>query len=248
MPLPGAPAPALQPASASKASAVTSGGVKAPATERRTSETMTARLHTCMFFVLAAALVTACAQRVSTLPAAPQSLAVADLRPPKCDGQKDTKQYASLTVTLSTSGGKFCIPEYRGFGGSVKYPSANPSVQLSLISSTKNYDGMPELGSGTAIFYLQLALSGGTSFGSNARAGGGLTSKKIAPGKAYTAYGQAVVDGFKVNFGPCYSTATKGKYGGVLGGIGSLLKDQDVPVAATGVIEIYEGRQTSEEC
>ncbi|MBV8530554.1 MAG: hypothetical protein JO104_04500 [Candidatus Eremiobacteraeota bacterium] len=179
---------------------------------------------------------------------AAQRFALPDITPPKCKGQKDTKDYASLTVKLSTKGGSFCIPEYGGFGGTIEYPGAKPSVKLKLISSTKDYNHLPQLGSGTAIFYLQLALSGGTSFGTNVRAGGGLTSKKIAPGKPYTAYGQATISGFKFGFGPCYAVATKGKYGGVVGGIGTLLKGVTIPSAASGVIEVYSGKQTSTKC
>jgi hypothetical protein len=171
-----------------------------------------------------------------------------DLKPPPCKGQKTTKNYASLTVKLSTQGGSLCIPAFGGFGGSVKYPSANPSVKLHLISSTTNYNHQPKLGKGMAIFYLQLALSGGTSFGTNVQAGGGLTSKKIVPDQPYTAYGQAVVSGFKVLFGPCFVVATKGKYGGVIGGIGTLLKGRSIPVAARGVIEVYAGKQTGTQC
>lgn len=175
-------------------------------------------------------------------------VALFDLAPPKCKGQKTTKNYASLTVTLSSDGGSFCIPAYGGFGGSVKYPGANPSVKLKIISSTKNYNRQPKLGKGTPIFYLQLAISGSTTFGSNGTAGGGLTAKEIVAGNPYSAYGQASAFGIKKNFGPCYTIATKGKYGGVIGGIGSLLKGQNVPFAVKGVIEIYSGKQTRTKC
>ena len=205
---------------------------------------------------IAAEILSACAQHGAILPStslapaveAPRYLGRADAGPPACKGQKTTKNYASLMVKLSTKGGAFCIPAYGGFGGNVKYPSANPSVMLTIISSTKNYDHQPQLGKGTAIFYLQLALSGGTSFGTNTSTGGGLTAKQIVPGKPYTAYGQADISGFKINFGPCYALATKGKYGGVIGGIGTLLKGASVPAAAKGVIEIYAGKQTGTKC
>ncbi len=206
---------------------------------------------------IAAALMAACAQHGVMLPStsyapafggASQPLLLPDLTPPKCKGQKTTKQYASLTVTLSTKGGMFCIPAFGGFGGTIRYPSANPSVKLKLISSTKNYNHQPELGKGTPLFYLQLAISGGTSFGTNLPAGGGLTAKKLIPGKPYTAYGQAVIDSIPFNFTPCYTIATKGKYGGAIGGIGTLLKGQIVPFAATGVIEIYSGKEASGKC
>lgn len=167
---------------------------------------------------------------------------------PACKGQQNTKNYATLTVTLSSKGGSFCIPKFGGFGGSVQYPSATPSVQLTITSSTKNYNNMPLLGTGTPIFYLQLALNGGTQFGSNTKAGGGLTGKKLKAGQVYTVFGQAKVAGFPVNFTPCYVTATQGKFGGVIGGIGTLLKNQSIPTAATAVIEIYGGQQANQAC
>jgi hypothetical protein len=201
---------------------------------------------------LTASFLAACSMRAAApLPSAafaPPTGMLPDAGPPACKGQKTTKNYASLTVTLSTKGGSFCIPAYGGFGGSVKYPGANPPVKLKLISSTKDYNHLPHLGQGTAIFYLQLALGGGTSFARKARAGGGLTAEKIVPGNPYTAYGQATISGFKLKFGPCYAIATKGKYGGVIGGIGTLLKGQQIPVAASAVIELYSGKQTSTKC
>lgn len=197
---------------------------------------------------LAASVAVGCAAR-QTAPLPPTPFASIELSgPPPCKGQKTTKYYATLTVTLSSQGGKFCIPAFGGFGGKVKYPAANPSVKLTITSSTTNYDHMPELGQGTAIFYMQLALSGGTTFGSTGTAGGGLTSQQIIAGNPYTAYGQAKAFGIKKNFGPCYTIAKQGKYGGVIGGIGSLLKGQNVPFAVTGVIEIYSGKQTRTKC
>lgn len=203
---------------------------------------------------IAVASLAACAQHAALIPSltsAPASVGSApqtDIVPPSCNGQKTTRKYAELTVLLSSKGGKFCVPAYGGFGGEVRYPGANPQVKLTLVSSTKNYNHQPELGKGTAIFYLQLGISGGTTFGSKVRAGGGVTSKKILPGKPYTAYGQAVIFSFKVPFGPCYTVATKGPYGGVIGGVGTLLKGQSVPAKASGVIEIYAGKQTSTKC
>lgn len=215
-----------------------------------------ARFDLRLSFVAAASLLTACAQHGAMLPQMPVASGEASLRapvlpdatPPKCNGQKTTKQYASLTETLSTKGGSVCIPEFGGFGGTVKYPSANPSVELTLTSSTTNYAHLPELGTGSAIFYLQLGLSGPTSFGSNSTAGGGLTSKQIKPGQAYTAFGEAIVFSVPIQFTPCYTIAKRGKYGGVIGGLGTLLKGQSVPVKASGFIEIYSGKQASAKC
>ena len=204
------------------------------------------------FCAIPASLLAACASHAAgSLPAlvgTPAGIALPGAGPPACKGQKTTKKYASLTVTLTTKGGSFCIPAYGGFGGTVKYPGANPSVKLDLISSTKDYDHLPQLGVGTAIFYLQLAISGGTNFSSKVGVGGGLTAQKIVPGKPYSAYAEATISGLRFKFGPCYSVATKGKYGGVIGGIGTLLEGKSIPLAASGVIEIYAGKQAKKKC
>jgi hypothetical protein len=199
--------------------------------------------------LLAAALLSACAGHSGNalLPSVPSSLTPSLFAPmaspPACKGQKSSKKYGSLTVTLSTSGGSFCIPSYGGFGGSVTYPSANPSVKMKLISSTTDYNHkLPPLSSGKPIFYLQLALNGATNFGTNVAAGGGLAGKKIIPSKTYTAFAQASADGITLPLKPCYLIAKTSKYGGVISGIGTLLKGLSVPVPASGLIEIYTGK------
>jgi hypothetical protein len=199
---------------------------------------------------IAATLVfSACAQHGNGVPAvSAQAVAIPDRTPPSCKGQVDKSDYATLTGTLKTAGGSFCIPAYGGFGGDLKYPSLSPSIQLTLSSGTENFDNFPTLGSGTPIFYLAFSTSGGTTFGRDLKSGGGLTGKQVVSGQPYTAYGEASAFGDKVKFGPCYATATKGKYGGVIGGIGALLKSEDIPVKVSGVIEIYSGEQTSKEC
>lgn len=210
--------------------------------------------------LLATALLCACAQHGSGLlptsnlaasalaGAPPRSVVLSDAVPPACKGQKTTKTHASLREKLLTKGGKLCIPAFGGFGGSVDYPSADPSVKIKLTSSTTDYDKMPKLGPGTPIFYLQLAIADATYFGTNVPAGGGLESKKIKPGDSYTAFGQATIFGITLQFTPCYIAAKKNAYGGVIGGIGSLLKGQDVPAAAAGVIEIYPGKHAGGKC
>lgn len=190
----------------------------------------------------------ACAQHGALLPASSQAVALPGLTPPDCKVQKTTKNYASATVRISTKGGSLCVPAFGGFGGTIKYPTASESVNLTLISSVKNYNGQPILGTGKAIFYLQFDVADATSFGSSVKPGGGLTGSKIISGQAYTAYGQATIDSQKVTLGPCYATATQGKYGGVIGGLGTLIENRDVPNSASGVIEIYSGQQTSFQC
>lgn len=199
-----------------------------------------------------ASLLAACAQNGSaTLPnaaMAPQLDVFPAAAPPACTGQKTSKDDASLAVTLSSKGGSFCVPAFGGFGGTVSYPKANPSIKATVTSSTTDYKKLPQLGQGTAIFYLQLALAGGTTFGSKIRPVGGITSATIKSGQAYTAYGQATIGGGKYKFGPCYVTATKGKYGGVLTTVGALLEYGDAPVKANAFIEIYSGKQTKSVC
>jgi hypothetical protein len=169
--------------------------------------------------------------------------------PKACKGQKTTAKFASLTQALVSAGGSLCIPAFGGFGGSIFYPGATPSIKMALTTSTTNYNGkLPSLGSGKVIYYIQLATSGPVTFASSAKVGGGLTGKALIAGKPYTAYGQASADGITEGLKPCYAIATKGPSGGVIGGLGSLLKGQTVPIAASGVIEIYSGKKTKAKC
>lgn len=170
--------------------------------------------------------------------------------PPDCKGQKTLSDYATIAKNLKAGGGKFCIPAFGGWGGDLRYPSVKPSVKLTLSDSTDNWDNFANLlsSSNDPLFYMQFSISGGTQFGSKLKAGGGLTSATLVPGDTYTAIGQAKVFGFKVKLGPCYIVATKGKYGGVISGLGALVKGQDLPEAVTGIIEIYSGQLTSTDC
>ena len=85
---------------------------------------MPSTLAFCMRIAFAArfprARLAACAQHGSALlpsTALRRAPRAARLVPPNCKGQKTTKHYASLTVTLSTKGGSLCIPAFGGFGG-----------------------------------------------------------------------------------------------------------------------------------
>lgn len=203
----------------------------------------------------AAAALAACAQHGgATLPAAPLALqdnvAIPDgsATPPPCKGQKDAKNNASLAVTLTTKGGSFCIPAFGGFGGTISYPKAKPAVKVTVTSSSTDYNKLPQLGTGTALFYLQMSFASGTSFGNEIRPVGGLTGAAIASGKPYTVFGQATISGQKIKLGPCYSVASKGKYGGVIGAIGALFEFGVIPTKATGFLEVYSGKQTSTLC
>ena len=168
--------------------------------------------------------------------------------PPPCTGQKDSKKYSYATVTLSTKGGSFCVPSFGGYGGSISYPSAKPSIKMKVTSSTTDYNKMPQLGTGTAQFYLQFNINNPTSFGSKVQAAGGLTSAAIKVGTTYTMYGQATIASYKLKFGPCYSTATKGQYGGVIPAIGALFEFADVPYKGTALVEVYSGKTAKNAC
>lgn len=176
-------------------------------------------------------------------------VATAVATPPPCKGQKTSSDYAQLTVTLSSKGGTFCVPAIGGFGGSISYPDATPPLKsVKITSSSTNYNNLPELGTGTAIFYLQFSSKGKTTFGSQIKIKGGLTSQAIKIGKDYTAFGQVTLGSYTEQFLPCYAIAVTGKYGGNLRTIGALLEYGVVPGPATGFIEVYSGKQTSTQC
>lgn len=61
----------------------------------------------------------------------PTTFARAVAGPPTCKGQRTTKNYGDITVTLKTKGG-FLHPSVRGFGGSMPYPGVERSVKLTL--------------------------------------------------------------------------------------------------------------------
>jgi hypothetical protein len=199
--------------------------------------------------IVTAIALSACAQHGGALvPTSSQSVAVPNLNPPSCANQVNESEYSTVTGKLRLGGGAFCIPAYGGYGGKLDYPNLSSAITLTLSSSTQNYDNFPALGSGTPIFYLAFSTSGAVNVGKRVRTHNGLSGKQILVGDPYTAYGEVTVFGFEVKLGPCYTTATKGKYGGLLGGIGGLLKGQQIPEKVSGVIEIYSGQQTSTKC
>jgi hypothetical protein len=208
--------------------------------------------------VLSALALGGCAVRQNVQPATLPALSVPpdqrsrtapDNVPPDCKGQKTEPKFASDTDKLATKGGKVCIPAFGGYGGTIAYPGTSPSITLTLTSSTTNYTGkLPKLHAGKPLFYLQVATSGATTFGPSEPAGGGLTGAKIIAGKTYTVYGQVTISGIPFNFTPCDAVATKGPYGGVIGGVGTPLEGHQVPAPASGVIEIFLGQSGDGPC
>jgi hypothetical protein len=203
--------------------------------------------------VLPAAIVllTACAQSGgATTPSAPGVFspgARTDVIPPSCRGQKTSANHAQLSVSLSSKGGSLCVPAFDGFGGTMGYPATDPAVKISVISSTTNYDKMPQLEPAKAIFYLQLGMRK-TSFGFTGASAGALTAAAIIPSFDYTIIGQGTVGKATFALGPCYAVATAGKYGGVIADIGAVLNGAAFSAAGKAVIEIYSGQFTQTSC
>jgi hypothetical protein len=196
----------------------------------------------------AAALTVACGHVSGTSSLPVSSPALREALPPQCAGQRDARRYAQLRVRLSKRGGSFCIPEFHGFGGTMQYPGVERPVALVLRSSTSDIYDDPQLGSGTAIFYLNLHFLKGTHFGTSLGSGGGLESKKIEAGQPYTAFGIVTVGHLVLMFPPCYTDATQGTYGGTLSNLGELFAGTTITGAGYGVIEIYPGAQVSQQC
>ncbi len=149
---------------------------------------------------------------------------------------------------LKIRGGSFCIPEFHGFGGTMEYPGLERSVELILRSSTSDIYDEPQLGTGTATFYLNLHFLAGTHFRTKLKPQGGLTSPTIEAGQPYTAFGIVTVGHLALMFPPCYAIAAQGPYGGVFQNAGDLFSDTTITGAGYGVIEIYAGEQVSQAC
>jgi hypothetical protein len=182
-----------------------------------------------------------------TVPA-PATAARAVTGPPTCRGQRTTKKFGNISVTLKTKGGSFCIPAFGGFGGSMQYPGVQRTVKLTMRTSTQNIYNEPQLGTGMSMVYLNLHFHAGTHFGSKLRSKGGLTSAAISPGSTYTAYGIVAVGNLDLMFPPCHTVATRGPYGGVLPNLGALFSGTTITGAGYGVIEIYSGEQVNQKC
>jgi hypothetical protein len=199
---------------------------------------------------IAGALVAGCAsQSVSTMPQAgtPTVIVQPQTGPPACSGQKVTKKYSSVTERLLGKAASLCIPTFQGLGGALGYPAAKPVEKVTVTSTTID-NGFPYPGSGTPVFYLEVALPGATSFGTTLRAATGLTGKKIKAKTAYTVFLSYLKYGFWYGGPSCYTTATAGKYGGAVQKLGSVLKGQSFGGAYTLLFEVYPGQQSGTSC
>jgi hypothetical protein len=158
-----------------------------------------------------------------------------------CANQTTTGTNATASQKLVTAGGAVCLPLFATYGGSIVYPTVSAQITATLTSSTTNLGAYPALSTGTPIFYLQITLSGATNFGTGSTAGGGLTSPSIIAGQTYSVFAQVMIFGIASNLTPCQAMATAGTGGGVIAGLGTVLKGVSIPAATTGLVEIYPG-------
>lgn len=196
-----------------------------------------------------------CAAQDGTVPAplGTESALRSEAAPPACAGQTTSTEYAiSKPTKLKSRNTHACIPAFGGFGGSLHYPAATPTVPATLTSSTTNYNGLlPALSKGTPIFYLQIATTAPAAFAPTYKASGGLISKAIKPGKTYFIYGQAKlggVAGIMIDFTPCRATAIRVKGGGAITNLGTVFEGQNIGGSANIVIEVYSKGHVAAKC
>lgn len=175
------------------------------------------------------------------------------LPPPKCRGQKNTKEYAEMTKeVLKKNGGSLCVPDFKYWGGALQYPQTYSSYTYTakLISSTTAYKGslLPPAGSKTPIFYLQIGFNSFPGFYPTLPKGAPLVSSHFKPKKSYT------VELFEYFYGlgwseqgSCYQVAGTSKSGGSLAGAGTVFEKLTF-LEHNGAIEIFEGALVPTRC
>ena len=210
----------------------------------------------------AIALLAGCAGRGTLIP--PQSIsaapsALSDLAtglkaaaPPKCKGQKNTKEYATVaTDSMKKGGGSLCVPSFGDWGGALQYPQTYGSAQYTVVltSSTKEYSGpsWPPKGAQPPIFNLQLAFSSFPGFYPTLPKGDPLVSTHLVPKKPYTVtLWVNVIIGWS-NLGSCYQVAAKSKYGGQLADVGAVFEKQTF-LEMNGVLQVSRGKLVTNKC
>jgi hypothetical protein len=215
---------------------------------------------------LAAAMLAGCSGNAGAIPpqttlAAPAALqgqgfegvAPGITAPPKCKGQKQSKDYATVGSQdiKEVKGSSVCVPAFGGWGGALQFPGTyNVGYTVSLTSSTTAYKGglFPPAGSKVPIFYLQIAFSGFPGFYESLPAGAPLESTHLTAGKPYTivlseyfyALGWSTV-------GSCYQIAKKAKNGNGLAGAGTLFEKVTF-LEMKGTIEVLQGELVTNQC
>lgn len=163
--------------------------------------------------------------------------------PPKCKGQKSIPHGAQVIEYISRRGEALCAPSFDGFGGELGFPGAHPPGKIKLIVRANQ---VMKLGDLKAIFTLEWLPAWQFSFGSTAPPGG-ITGKKIIPGKTYTAYGRYSFDGGSAKVGPCYSVASRGKFGGVFKNLGTLMEKRS-GAFFVWTLGIFRGKEAKRSC
>jgi hypothetical protein len=213
---------------------------------------------------VAIGLLAGCANQstLAPLPANPGSTAtlarlgadVPDVSPPpKCKGQKNTKDYAEVAKeVLKTGGGSLCVPAFESWGGALQYPRTYGSYTYSvkLISSTIHYKGamLPPRGSRKPMFYLQIGFNSFPGFYPTLPKGAPLVSSHFTPKKSYT------VELFEYYYAlgwseeaSCYQVAAESKNGGSLADAGAVFERLTF-LEKNGAIEIFEGALVPNKC
>lgn len=169
---------------------------------------------------------------------------------PSCPKQKNTKDYAQSTAQkISSKGGIACAPKFGGWGGSLKYPSYTGSgVTMTVISSTTPYDPGSFPPNANAIFYLQLKFNSSFKFGSTLASGVTLAGPGLKVHSTYTIEGAKDVGSLWQVLPYCYTSATAGKYGAMIGSLGFPLKGGDFSSYESAVIMVYTGKQAQTKC
>ncbi|MGA8474558.1 MAG: hypothetical protein WB681_05780 [Candidatus Cybelea sp.] len=173
--------------------------------------------------------------------------------PPKCKGQKNTKEYAEVAKeVMKMNGGSLCVPAFAGWGGALQYPKTYGSYgyNVKLISSTKAYKGgnFPPAGSQKPIFYLQYAFNSFPGFYPTLPKGAPLVSSHVTRKKRYTVELSEYLYGLGWSQAiSCYQVAKPSKNGGSLAALGAVFEKQTFR-EKTGVIEIFDGEQVTNKC
>jgi hypothetical protein len=201
---------------------------------------------------LTATLMAGCnAGPTATVPAQVQAdLARPAVVVPSCPKQKNSKDYAQSTAQkLNVKGGIACAPKFANWGGSVKYPSyAGSAVAMTVISSTTPYDPGAFPPYTSAIFYLQMKFNNSFKFGSTLATGVTLAGPGLKVHAVYTIEGAKDVGSLWQVLPYCYTSATAGKYGAMIGSLGFPLKDGDFSNYEGAVVMVYAGKQTDTKC
>ncbi|MFZ0574234.1 MAG: hypothetical protein WA304_08000 [Candidatus Cybelea sp.] len=170
----------------------------------------------------------------------PRGISTAKAGPPRCEGQVITHGHAEVTERIPRKGATLCVPSFSGFGGLLGFPGVRPAPQpVKLIVTVPKKTLHP-------IFNLEWLPAEQFTFG-KAAPPGGISGSTMTPGKTYTGYAVIYFKGSHKEVAPCYSVASRGKYGGVFNGLGTLMEKQGGSFLSWDLM-IFDGKDTSHKC